>query len=283
MQLEQESCATVAATALAADAKPDSGALDDADAAGDLDAYYASLDQPPASSLSPEEDELRLSVQSGFGVVAGTGGGSGKRSRDEVDSGWGEEVDFGAEAAKKARTGDVQSPADDGEDDEDEFDEVDATDLDPNPPVAIGDETVPFLDVDDALMAKMTPDEYEVCPFSLMWTMAMTGTDELLLGVLCHLRAAERLRPVPAARRPSSRAHRCTSCSTSVAHNLSFDKTKSHIDHVVPSSVHSQPGQWVLLSGSGYSGLRPLLVGFKRERRRTAAHPIHIIPRKHCL
>lgn len=170
---------------------------------------------PKLEALSDEEDFLSAAVQAGFdkaanGANSGGGGGSGKRSRDEVDSGWGEEEPEG-DFFKKARRGESAGEApeeeeqgavdysaggggvdygglalDGDEGDGDEFDDGEDDDADPNPPIVIGDKTVPFLEVDEALQAEMTPDEYTV---SLLFLFSPFPSGLELSRVLTPLQA----------------------------------------------------------------------------------------------
>ncbi|ORY92804.1 TFIIE alpha subunit-domain-containing protein [Leucosporidium creatinivorum] len=174
------------------------------EASDDLDAYYASLAQegggdgadspsvtpaadyldaasialPPSAAQSPlfsplptpptAKDSASAADEDDFEeTTPGEGERNGKRSRDEVDSGWeegghghGAEDDGGG---KKARFGSVEVGAvgeEEEEEDEDDFEEVEDGDGDPNPMIAIGDKLVPFAEVGDELQAAMTPEEY---------------------------------------------------------------------------------------------------------------------------
>lgn len=87
---------------------------------------------------------------------------SGKRSRDEVDSGWEEaahSVGDGDGGGKKARVGSAEVGAvgevGEEEEDDDDFEEVEEGEGDPNPMISIGDKLVPFAEVGDELQAAM--------------------------------------------------------------------------------------------------------------------------------
>lgn len=126
-----------------------------------------------------EETEEGTGTPSSFVDVAREKSLTGKRSRDEVDSGWGEgavgeeedEESLGT-GGKKARfdgLGGVGSPtvavgaelaeeAEEDEEGEDEFEEEeddDEGDGDPNPMIAVGDKLIPFLEVGEDLQAAM--------------------------------------------------------------------------------------------------------------------------------
>ena len=145
----------------------------------DLDAYYASLASaplspsrvalPPSRAESPlfsplptpsaakdEEseddfDEIGVAVRDEFEKVVT----SGKRSRDEVDSGWEEGVEEEEGGGKKARVEEIErEPEEEDEDVFDEFDEV-GGEGDPNPLIAVGDKMVSFNEVGEELQAAM--------------------------------------------------------------------------------------------------------------------------------
>ena len=134
------------------------------DEQGDLDAYYRQLETQAhaAASLSPEvadEDALRLAVEDV--VERSSGGSSGKRSRDEVDSGWGGDED-GPGKKVKVEPHPEQVPDDDSDDDD--FDEVDPN-ADPDPICQIGDRSLPYSQIMEDMTDQMTPDQYTVRPF----------------------------------------------------------------------------------------------------------------------
>ncbi|KAK4056875.1 hypothetical protein OIO90_002125 [Microbotryomycetes sp. JL221] len=98
---------------------------------------------------------------------------SSKRSREESEPATPAQDADNASLEKKARLDDESEPATatatatvsqipadefDDDDDEDDFEEVDEQDS--NPMIPVGDKLVPFKDIDEAIQAAMTPEEY---------------------------------------------------------------------------------------------------------------------------
>lgn len=123
---------------------------------------FSPLPTPPtakdSASAADDDSERAASVEAERG---------GKRSRDEVDSGWDEGVRGGSEdgGVKKPRMGSVSGAG--TEDEEDDFEEVEEGDGDPNPLITIGDKQVPFLDVGDELQAAMVSPRLSRAGFAL--------------------------------------------------------------------------------------------------------------------
>lgn len=192
---------TLPSTSSKADIKPSVSLLNPTETSSaelDLDAYYASLASaplspsrvalPPSRADSPlfsplpipsavkeeegsedEFDEIGVAVQDAFGADE-VPKGSGKRSRDEVDSGWEEGGDEWEGAGKKARVEEEVERAPEEDEDEEEFDEV-GGEGDPNPLIAVGDKMVPFDEVGEELQAAMVRFGFLAasCARELMW------------------------------------------------------------------------------------------------------------------
>ena len=132
--------------------KGDGGDDSDADAGAFL--LFSPLPTPSAAKDEESEDdfdEIGVAVRDEFEKVVT----SGKRSRDEVDSGWEEGVEEEEGGGKKARVEEIErEPEEEDEDDFDEFDEV-GGEGDPNPLIAVGDKMVSFNEVGEELQAAM--------------------------------------------------------------------------------------------------------------------------------